>query len=124
MGMYTNLFLSIDHDNCCHSDHNAKIQTDSTMQKFTQCLLIFKKLKESTVYLYRKLLSKIQLLAVKIKQINHDFNNYYKSKAYNGTLIYFFNHTKVNNIVFQMQHRPDEIYRHNRLYMIVRLSFL
>ena len=116
MGMYTNLFLSIDHDNCCHSDHNAKIQT--------QCLLIFKKLKESTVYLYRKLLSKIQLLAVKIKQINHDFNNYYKSKAYNGSLIYFFNHTKVNNIEFQMQHRPDEIYRHNRLYMIVRLSFL
>ena len=69
MVIYTNLFLSIDHDNCFHSDHNAKIQTDFTMQKFTQCVLIFKKLKESTVYLYRKLLSKIQLLAVKIKQI-------------------------------------------------------
>ena len=120
MVIYTNLFLSIDHDNCCHSDQNAKIQTDFTMQKFTQCLFIFKKLKEFTVYLYRKLLSKIQLLAVKIKQINHDFNNHYKSSS----LIYFFNHTKVNNFDFQMQHRPDEIYRHNRLYMIVRLSFL
>ena len=41
-----------------------------------------------------------------------------------ASLIYFFNHTKFNNYEFQMQHGPDEIYRHNRSYMTVRLSFL
>ena len=101
MVIYTNLFLSIDHDNCCHSDQNAKIQTDFTMQKFTQCLFIFKKLKEFTVYLYRKLLSKIQLLAVKIKQINHDFNNYTLSSIY----VFLFTRNSIYE-VFGVVHIP------------------